>query len=266
MASRLARIPPEINRLYRSVARAQALFSPLLPPDLERCAVDYYLIYRFIDDIEDSAAPDRAERLDAIARDVLSVLDQYPEVLAFHRSLSEKERTLIENTGRFMAKEMAEFVRRNHCIENFEDLDRYCYAVAGCVGELNSKLFGVPGGAELGNYLQIVNIIRDRESDRVRIGHSLLPEPLDEVIAHARKKESAIEQFIGSLSDRRSRRYCETLYRVARLHFDAGGERPSARAFSQVLPAELKMRFLFYKLTSIVAFARRSRKRSRSAA
>ncbi|MFO1257211.1 MAG: presqualene diphosphate synthase HpnD [Gammaproteobacteria bacterium] len=65
--------------------------------------------------------------------------------------------------------------------ENFEDLEQYCYYVAGVVGILSAYLFGFKSentltfAKNLGIALQLINIIRDLREDAIR-GRVYIPE------------------------------------------------------------------------------------------
>ncbi|MFN3629475.1 MAG: squalene/phytoene synthase family protein, partial [Casimicrobiaceae bacterium] len=69
---------------------------------------------------------------------------------------------------------------------DFAELDRYCYLVAGVVGEVSARIFGIPPGhvdqtlayaRALGESLQLINILRDVGED-ARRGRLYLPQSL----------------------------------------------------------------------------------------
>jgi len=66
--------------------------------------------------------------------------------------------------------------------ETFEELEKYCFRVASCVGLVSLRIFGVPpsqslenGAVALGKALQITNILRDIATDLGR-GRIYLPQ------------------------------------------------------------------------------------------
>lgn len=309
-ARNLSRIGP----LYESVARQQALFTRILPDRLRQCSIDYYLLYRMIDSIEDAplVAGDKIALLRDVESDVReglrgarkAVLEcmhlslahkrlfvETEEILAFHDTLDASARRLIERTGRVMAGGMADYAEKRKLallnnlpgpIANFSDLDDYCYYVAGCVGELNTDLFledaGIAGdrqrrlrraGSQFGKYLQIINIIRDSCED-AEVGRSFFPrtiagleprEQVVEIVFFARSKEPDIREYLSVLSERNVRKYCTTLFDVARLHYEhflslkgelSGSIKPPAFRIFRVLPAELKVSFMRHKSAKVI--------------
>lgn len=256
-------IPGPIAALYESVARQQALFSRILPLRLQRFAIDYYLLYRILDTVEDTG---RTDLLDLIGEDFISGLGEaasllaervdiplkyknlcgeWPAILDFHLSFAEESRMHIEITGMKMARGMRQFIGKP--LTSITDLQDYCYYVAGIVGELSDEFFGSRGGVHLGIYLQLVNILRDYRGDVA--GGRRYP-PVSEVVALARTKEKAIERYLESQVRGEIRSYCDALYRVAKLHFDAyeKGMKPSAAKIFARLPLKLKMEFVRYKI------------------
>jgi farnesyl-diphosphate farnesyltransferase len=114
------------------------------------------------------------------------------------------------------------------------DLQRYCYVVAGIVGELLTELFVVHApslatvAGELrrdqvafGEALQLVNILKDQSVDR-REGRLFLPAsiPQVEVMAQARVDLQQARRYVGTLR--------------------AGRAEPGMVAFTQ-LPLELAL-------------------------
>lgn len=297
-------IPREIEKLHDLVARQHALFVRLLPISLQAASIDAYLLYRMLDTVEDAPLnkKEKEELLDTIAGDFLPglviaaarlhdrecvreeyrlLLGQADQALSFHTSLDGRVREFVEETGQFMAREMLRFTRQFHAAENahfladLAALDAYCLAVAGCVGELNTRLFQLAGmplteqhiakGIELGKYLQLVNVLRDAAKDTSGKDKSYIPrdiatlspvEQVNAIIAFARAKEPAIEAYCASLPRGGIRSYCVTLYRIAKLHFDHFARHPELlerrvrvpawRIFA-VLPLSLKTGFLMHK-------------------
>ncbi|HHH28434.1 MAG TPA: NAD-dependent epimerase/dehydratase family protein [Polyangiaceae bacterium] len=114
------------------------------------------------------------------------------------RSLDPKQRAAIRPHVEEMSRGMREFTRRADAVgklrlRDLEELERYCYFVAGTVGKLLTALFEleVPGlpshiltplrarAVSFGLGLQIVNIVKDVAEDHMR-GDCFLPEQLAE--------------------------------------------------------------------------------------
>ncbi|MFW2405625.1 MAG: phytoene/squalene synthase family protein [Gammaproteobacteria bacterium] len=197
-----ARILPDVSRTF-------ALTIPQLPDALEVVVANAYLLCRIVDTIEDD--PDlNASTKAAYLAEFLAVLEGEADAADFATRLAERlsdgtkpgERDLIENTPAVvritaafsptqrqalnrcvekMAMGMAEF-QRNKTLDGLPtllDLDRYCYFVAGIVGEMLTDLFCEycpelePKRDEMmalavcfGQGLQMTNILKDIWEDR----------------------------------------------------------------------------------------------------
>jgi farnesyl-diphosphate farnesyltransferase len=159
------------NEILKGVSRTFALTIPQLPLPLRRVVGNAYLLCRIADTIEDD--PD----LSVEAKKVFS--QQFIQVLAGHYSAEQfahtltaqlsatvlpAERDLIAHTATvvglthgFNARQQASLSRcvqimtagmsyfQQHCsrtgLANLQELDRYCYHVAGVVGEMLTELF-----------------------------------------------------------------------------------------------------------------------------
>lgn len=203
------------------VSRTFAICIRLLPRELEYPVLVAYLLCRIADTIEDSTrlTADAKVRLLARFRDGLnpngSALDPLveafaapirdeerlahhaPLVLAEFLALPAAQRDAIRPWVREMCDGMAEFVARGRtpgggleALATVEELDRYCYFVAGTVGHLLTALFQLHsrlgntrrGGLEelaasFGLGLQLTNIVKDVADDRRR-GWSFVPRQL----------------------------------------------------------------------------------------
>jgi farnesyl-diphosphate farnesyltransferase len=206
------------ERALREVSRSFALTIPQLPPKLRRQVTNAYLLCRIIDTIEDdeSLSPDRKN---FYFQEFLQVLDRkrpagkfadslYP--LLSGRTLPE-ERDLIRNTPRvvettwsFSPKQQAamkrccgtmvrgmegfQLARNPGGLRDVAEFHRYCYHVAGVVGEMLTELFceyspEIAGhrkkllslAPSFGQGLQMTNIIKDLWEDRAH-GSCWLPQ------------------------------------------------------------------------------------------
>ncbi|MGH8428422.1 MAG: squalene/phytoene synthase family protein [Gammaproteobacteria bacterium] len=200
----------ELQRsLLAGVSRTFALTIPTLPEHLERVVGNAYLLCRITDTIEDAAALDVGEKLDfcerfiavvagrgdasAFARDFAPrlaanasaeerrLIAETPRVLALTTSFSAVERDAIAECVAVMGRGMAAFQRRKSLagLADLAEHARYCYVVAGCVGEMLTRLFLEyrpdlgPRREELmrlavsfGQCLQMTNILKDFWEDR----------------------------------------------------------------------------------------------------
>jgi phytoene synthase len=156
----------------REVGRTFALACRLLPRDVRDDIYLLYLVFRTLDDLLDAGDPRSDERLAAVEAwtdrrpasspevDVLTALD------ARHR--------LPRGALRDFCLGMRDDLDRRP-IDTEEDLDLYCYRVAGTVGLVISAVLRVrderralPAAMALGQAMQRTNILRDIDEDRGR--------------------------------------------------------------------------------------------------
>ena len=172
----LSKTPLESDLAYQAeslqgVSRTFALTIPQLPAPLRDAVGNAYLLCRVADTIEDEAALSAQQKREFSERWV-GVVEGSEDAGAFAndlsvlltRSITESERDLITNVFRviritdslsaaqrqallrcvkIMTRGMAEF-QEGAGLEGLNDLkhlDRYCYYVAGVVGEMLTELF-----------------------------------------------------------------------------------------------------------------------------
>ena len=199
------------DRILVEVSRTFALTIPELPVPLDKVVGNAYLLCRVADTIEDEPNLTVSQKRE-FSEEFLQVVagESSPEVLSqnlfpcFSDSTSAAEKDLILNLPRviglthsfsvvqqealrrclgIMVRGMAEF-QENSGLDGLEDvveLDRYCYCVAGVVGEMLTDLFCDYSSeinekkAELyvlavsfGQALQMTNILKDLWEDQRR--------------------------------------------------------------------------------------------------
>lgn len=196
-------------QILKGVSRTFALTIPQLPPELCPVVSNAYLLCRIADTIEDQAAllPQQkhcfSEQFTNIVAGEDSVLDfaeklvplLSPNTLDAERDLvantarvvrithgfNDTQRPALEHCIRVMADGMSQFQRGKSLngLENLSQLDRYCYYVAGVVGEMLTTLFcdyseEISQNKEalsklavsFGQGLQMTNILKDIWEDR----------------------------------------------------------------------------------------------------
>jgi farnesyl-diphosphate farnesyltransferase len=201
----------EQERLLDRVSRTFALTIPKLPPPLRLTVGNAYLLCRIIDTIEDEPtltpehkrrlserfvavvagqadAVDFAERLGGCLSDRTShwervLVEATPRVIALTRGFAPVPRAAIERCVRIMAPGMSAFQERRPTrgLADLAEMERYCYVVAGVVGEMLTDLFCdhcpeiAPRAPELrllavrfGQGLQMTNILKDIWDDAAR--------------------------------------------------------------------------------------------------
>jgi farnesyl-diphosphate farnesyltransferase len=199
------------DTILPGVSRTFALTIPQLPDRLRTVVTNAYLLCRIADTIEDDALLDAVEK-DRYHRAFLAALEigqspdplcdelfvrLSPETLPDERELirqcgrvirvahgfSEAERRALYRCVATMSRGMGEF-ERNRCdagLDSLEQLERYCYFVAGVVGEMLTDLFCehstvinsrkddlVPNAIRFGQGLQMTNILKDIWDDLER--------------------------------------------------------------------------------------------------
>ncbi len=211
-----SRAQPEENLRYQSdilerVSRTFALTIPQLPFDLSKVVANAYLLCRIADTIEDDPELSLADK-QVYSEQFIQVLEGlvdpdrfagalYPQLSA---SLLAAERELVKNTSRvvhithgfssaeqasmrrcvsIMSRGMAHFqaLDTRHGLQDMAEMDRYCYHVAGVVGEMLTELFCIHCPAlkaqreamlklavSFGQGLQMTNILKDIWEDQKR--------------------------------------------------------------------------------------------------
>ena len=194
-----------------SVSRTFALTIPLLPPSIEKVVGNAYLLCRIVDTIEDAAdisaqtkqslsalfldavlGKSPIERfvepcLDALKnysnRDELDLIAHTPTVLRILHTCSDQDKEAVSRCVSIMSEGMSYFHgKQNHAgLQDLAEFERYCYVVAGVVGELLTTIFSnhfpafktqIAGHENLaiafGQALQMTNILKDSPEDKAR--------------------------------------------------------------------------------------------------
>lgn len=237
-----------IDELLERTSRTFALSIPLLPEPTRRELGIAYLLFRIADTFEDAVGwqrRDQAAALDALVGlllrpDVtaaaemgrrwaaetpiehagyLELLGETDLVLREFLELSDPAREIIAAHTIRTARGMARFVEQTADgvlrLHDLDDLRRYCYVVAGIVGELSTGLF-LLGRPELepiaprlqelaprfGEALQLVNILKDSAFDTTE-GRCYLPQEVDRaaVFALARDDLQVAGEYCRALQE-----------------------------------------------------------------
>ena len=238
--------------LLKRVSRSFYLTLRLLPTQVRESIALAYLLARLSDTVVDGATTDAERQLLARRQEIEGWLSQSPDRLEIENVWSTICLGQRFDHERFSA---------NSSPLSPEELDRYTYLVAGCVGEFWTGLCQkkIPGFASLeffemtdlairfGKGLQLVNILRDRHGDALMGRLYVPPERFSAVLAEARAHLSAARRYVDALQIYRLRVACTlplylgdaTLDLVER---DPSGERvkvPRAGVWIQFLRALL---------------------------
>ena len=202
--------------ILRHVSRSFYLSIRLLPIPLRDPIALAYLLARATDTIADTADVDAALRLErlrdlaALIQSDAAIVDSFatrpanqaeralmerlPDCLEWLRALPEEDRRDIRdvlakiNEGQTLDVQRFQNPAQLCALDRTEDLGRYTYLVAGCVGEFWTRICFrrlprftaqtsarmLEWGVEYGKGLQLVNILRDVGTD-VRAGRCYLP-------------------------------------------------------------------------------------------
>ena len=208
------------SKLLDGVSRTFALTIPQLPEDLYPVVANAYLLCRIVDTIEDeislSAEQKRqfcagfvevvkygaeaakfAQSLSPLLSDQTipaehELVKQIPRVIEITRGFSDIQISALSGCVETMASGMPQFQAQglDKGLPTMDEMDRYCYYVAGCVGEMLAKLFCdysdeiAPKEIEMlnlsvsfGQGLQMTNILKDIWDDLGR-GVCWLPQDI----------------------------------------------------------------------------------------
>lgn len=170
--------------LQAQVSRSSFYAAMRIMPKAEREAM--FAIYRFcrlVDDIADDgtrARPRRAAELDAWRRDLEALYDGRSAGRAAFLAPAVHAFGLRQADFMAVIDGMGMDVDADIRAPDLATLDLYCDRVAGAVGRLSTRIFGMeekPGlelAHELGRALQLTNILRDLDEDAA-MGRLYLP-------------------------------------------------------------------------------------------
>jgi len=208
--------PSTADRAYQDdilqhVSRTFALTIPQLPGDLREVVGNAYLLCRIADTIEDDKDLDGQTKREFAGRFIDVVAGREPAagfgrelaarlsphtpdaerdlvanteaVIRITHSFNARQRAALERCVRIMAEGMAHYQEAETLdgLDSQAEMDRYCYYVAGVVGEMLTELF-CSHSAEIdarhdelmalavsfGQALQMTNILKDIWDDRRR--------------------------------------------------------------------------------------------------
>jgi farnesyl-diphosphate farnesyltransferase len=264
------------------VSRTFALCIRLLPPDLQRSVMVAYLLCRIADTIEDAEdlpAGDKRALLQKFSDNLGTpegdvgylraafsgngtaeddLCHSADRVLRSFGRLDRDEQEAIRPWVEEMCTGMIEFSREPVAagdampsLERIEDLDQYCYYVAGTVGHLLTALFGLKLGrrdrdripqleayaTSFGLGLQLTNIIKDAAKDH-RLGWSFIPRELCE------QEGISVDELFGPENADASRRVFDVLIGKANGHLQ------DALHYTTLFPAT-QYRIRLFCLTSL---------------
>lgn len=247
--------------ILSSVSRTFALTIPLLPSIIEKVVGNTYLLCRIVDTIEDAAElnPQTKQKLSQLFLDVvlqkvpveffvqpcLEALNHYgnkdeldlithtPTVLRILHTCSRDDRAAVSRCVSIMSEGMSYFHGKQTQVglQNLQEFEKYCYVVAGVVGELLTTIFSnysaefakrIQGHEDLaiafGQALQMTNILKDSPEDRAR-GVSWKPVGMSQeqllVIAYEKLQDSLNYILLIPKEELGIRRFCFLAFGLA---------------------------------------------------
>ena len=199
------------EQILQGVSRTFALTIPVLPWPLSRVVSNAYLLCRIADTIEDAKdlplsrkrefsemfinvvsgkqpAQQFAERVSPVLSKDASdqehdLVAHTATVIRITHSFNSRQRAALETCVRIMAQGMTLYQEMDvsHGLKDQEDMDRYCYHVAGVVGTMLTELFCdhsreidkhreqlMQLAVSFGQGLQMTNILKDIWADQQR--------------------------------------------------------------------------------------------------
>ncbi|MCI0655339.1 MAG: phytoene/squalene synthase family protein [Methylococcaceae bacterium] len=199
------------SELLEGVSRTFALTIPRLPEELYPVIANAYLLCRIIDTVEDEVSLSPQLKRDFCGRfigvvkktcdaesftsELLPLLSEQtipaehelirvvPRVIRITHGFTEAQQSALATCVETMAGGMPQFQSQGlkNGLKSLTELDRYCYFVAGCVGEMLTRLFcdysaGIAPNEQrmlelsvsFGQGLQMTNIIKDVWDDHRR--------------------------------------------------------------------------------------------------
>ncbi len=247
--------------ILSSVSRTFALTIPLLPSAIEKVVGNTYLLCRIVDTIEDAAdlLPETKQHLsllflDAVLekslvasfvepclkalsdygnQDELDLIAHTPTVLRILHTCSKEDQEAVSRCVSIMSEGMSRFHGKQTVagLKDLNEFERYCYVVAGVVGELLTTIFrnhsprfakNIQGQEALaiafGQALQMTNILKDSPEDRAR-GVSWMPADMrqEELLRRAYQKLQDSLRYILLIpkQDLGMRRFCFLAFGLA---------------------------------------------------
>ncbi len=205
------------KEILPGVSRTFALTIPQLPPQIQDAVANAYLLCRIADTIEDTTllnteqkekfheqfirvvcgdetAKSFAQELTTALKsyshqDELKLIENSTKVINITHSFTPTQRQALERCVKIMSEGMEFFERQEdlakkenrYGVATMADMDKYCYYVAGVVGEMLTDLFcdyseEINGNKEqldklavsFGQGLQMTNILKDIWDDQER--------------------------------------------------------------------------------------------------
>jgi phytoene synthase len=160
----------EARATTHRVARTFSLACRLLPRGVRDDVYWLYFVFRTLDDLVDEGRPEAAERVAAVEDWASGLAGPSTPEVAILSSLEQRHALPREALRDFCAGMREDLAGPS--FETEDDVDRYCYRVAGTVGLVMASVLGTsrfdrarPAAVALGMAMQRTNILRDIDED-----------------------------------------------------------------------------------------------------
>jgi farnesyl-diphosphate farnesyltransferase len=284
--------------ILSSVSRTFALTIPLLPPAIEVVVGNTYLLCRIVDTIEDAAELSPTDKqglsklfLEAVLGvipvedfvspclvalkgysnvDELDLIAHTPTVLRILHTFPDKDQAAISRCVSIMSDGMSYFhgKQTQEGLKDLAEFEKYCYVVAGVVGELLTSIFSnysagfakqIHGHEQLaiafGQALQMTNILKDSPEDRAR-GVSWKPASMSQgellKIAYEKLQDSMSYILLIPANEVGMRRFCFLAFGLAVMTLEKIATRKEFSNKSEVKLSRNTV-WVFYAFTKIAA-------------
>jgi phytoene synthase len=233
--------PPDAGQFRAQVSGSSFYAAMRVMPKAEREAMfAVYMYCRLVDDIADDGTRPRPERAAALAR--------WREDQALYAGRPAGQAAFLQDPVRDFGLKQVDFlgvidgmdmdVAADIRAPDLAVLDLYCSRVAGAVGRLSARIFGMEEGPghelahRLGHALQFTNILRDLDEDAA-VGRLYLPH---ELLAQA---GIDTDDPVAAVGDPRVDGACRALATAALDHFTAADRLLRSRPRGHLLAPRL---------------------------
>ena len=220
----------------RRVARTFALACRLLPRSVRDDVYRLYLVFRVLDDLVDFGDPRASGRVGAVEAWCAGgpALTQETEILEDLAERYALPRDALLAFCRGMRDDL-----EGTPISTEEELDTYCYRVAGTVGVVMTAILGTRGGVDasraasaLGMAMQRTNILRDIDED---MAHGRIYLAADTVARFGSLAPGSREALVRDQIVRADALYDEGLAGIAQLARGRTAIRAAAGMYREIL-------------------------------
>jgi len=227
----------EARATTQRVARTFALACRLLPRPVRRDVYLLYLVFRTLDDLVDESRPEAAARVAAVEAWLAGVEGERTREVAVLDHLATRHPLPRAALADFCEGMRWDLEGREPATE--EELDAYCYRVAGTVGIVMATVLGtrddaraLPAAAALGIAMQRTNILRDLDEDHAA-GRAYLPRATLDRFGEARP--GAREGLLRDQIAKADARYEQGLAGIPLLRTGRGAVHAAAWMYREIL-------------------------------